>query len=455
MAAIIESHTTATTGGSQLATLDIDAPAGIQSGDLLVIYASAGGPNTFGAQPVGETGWTATDLTGTTYNEIWTYYKIAGVSEPSTYTIDLNGQYATLHMLRISGVDQTTPIETQTQNSGLSSGIFTPVSGLLSATKAYLSLVFAAVGDFTNQNITGYPTGYTVISETETTTDTFNGLHTALTYKWENNTNSYAPGSFSAVNTSNGWNTSTVVINSATTPQSVIDLPVITPTLLPASWIGVDAGQPFLRDFKSAGYIEAQTTVTVDAPIHEPGDLLFMLLSNSVGNITATGPDGESGWTKGNYGTLFLTDSDYYYKVAGASEPSTYTFTPGGGNDFTLHALAIGNVHPNLANYGFTDTLNADVETDAGGGSSIGFASNTNATVNRKKLGLLYAVIDEGQQFVTNTTVGTVSNGWEVRDIAQGPTISSAYQSALFATKRFTGTYEDMQGVGGFLHGRK
>jgi hypothetical protein len=75
-------------------------------------------------------------------------------------------------MLRISGADQTTPIETQSGGAGTSSTISIPVSGTLSATKAYLSLVFAAVGDFTNQNITGYPTGYTVISETETTKTT-------------------------------------------------------------------------------------------------------------------------------------------------------------------------------------------------------------------------------------------------------------------------------------------
>jgi hypothetical protein len=450
MAAYIESHTTATTGATTAATLDIDAPAGIQSGDLLIIYFSSGTVSPPDLQPVGETGWTATDLTGTTYNEIWTYYKIAGASEPSTYTIAFNNtEYATLHMLRISGADQTTPIESQDSGSGSNTTPNPPSSGTLSATKAYLSLAFAAVSDAASQDITAYPTGYTVISEEFSGSGgSGNGLHTALVYNWENDTNVVDPLQFTS-SVLAGWNTSTVLINSATTAQSVAALPspvVATPTfsgIVPRSSL-----QPFIGDYKSAGYVTFQTTVTVDAPEHEPGDLLFMLLSNSSTTITATGPDGESGWTKGTFGAFNGgPDSDYYYKFAGASEPSTYTFTPGGGDDFTLHALAIKNVDPN-PNYGFTDVFEVDVTNRGTSGSQVTFSSNSSATnTSRLKLGILYAVVDEGQQFVTSTSVGTESNGWVVLDIAQGPTISSAYQSVLFASKEFEGAYEDVSSV--------
>ena len=449
--AYIESYTTAATTGSAT-TLDIDAPAGIQYGDLIYIIATAGSSCTPDDQPVGETGWTKTDLTATTHNDVVSYYKIAGAaSEPSTYTIDFNAtEYASAIALRISGVDRTTPIEAQTFAANISFNPNPPSTGTLSATKAYLSLAFAAIEDAstTPPNLTP-PSNYVELVSNRAPSNgaTGSSLYVAsqLAYSYEQNTNVIDPGAFSS-DVGDGWNTFTTAINSSSQASNFIVLPnpVITPTL-PIGTVYKET-QPFIRGYSSAitSAAAATTTVTVDAPYHEPGDLIFLLLGSSSTAITATGPDGESGWTKGTYGDGFGgPDSDYYYKVAGASEPSTYTFTPGPNAYFTLSAIAVGNVHPTLSR-AFSDVLDESIETFALSGD-VEFDSNVNETYSTDKVGLIWAVMDSGRGF-TNS-INSTSNGWTVREIVEYSETGTTYLSTFWGSKSFDGTYEDMSSV--------
>ena len=66
------------------------------------------------------------------------------------------------------------------------------------------------------------------------------------------------------------------------------------------------------------------------------GDLLLATLVNDNGGTSFTLP---SGWTEIEYQTGSMT-SGMYYKVAGASEPSSYTFTAADSDDFMIQVAA-------------------------------------------------------------------------------------------------------------------
>src|SRR5678809_1327938 len=88
-------------------------PTGTASGDILVAHVISEGSHAFTF-----TGWTQIDnfttTSGTTLR-IASYWKLAGGSEPSTYTISIaSGTYAELLIAAYSGVDNTAPVDAHT-----------------------------------------------------------------------------------------------------------------------------------------------------------------------------------------------------------------------------------------------------------------------------------------------------------------------------------------------------
>lgn len=81
----VQSYTTVRTILS-VSTLDIDKPSGTSSGDLLILIV-----NNTTARTVSASGFTQIDTIGGTINRLTALYKVAGNSEPSTYTYTLSG----------------------------------------------------------------------------------------------------------------------------------------------------------------------------------------------------------------------------------------------------------------------------------------------------------------------------------------------------------------------------
>lgn len=109
-APVIKSFATAIGSGASKPP-KIDKPTGTKAGDLLIagLMFEKGGSVTPGAP----TGWTLIQRTNQGNNVgMATYYKIAGSSEPSTYTFSLSsGPKWSIGISRIEGADPTNPID--------------------------------------------------------------------------------------------------------------------------------------------------------------------------------------------------------------------------------------------------------------------------------------------------------------------------------------------------------
>jgi hypothetical protein len=104
-----------TSGSVNTATsLSLNKPAGTAQGDLLVATVSHQGGSLRSVTP--PSGWTAvpnTDFSNSTNVRIHAYYRLAGASEPSSYTFTLtggSGQAMTGGILDITGANTGTPI---------------------------------------------------------------------------------------------------------------------------------------------------------------------------------------------------------------------------------------------------------------------------------------------------------------------------------------------------------
>ena len=123
-------YETAATGSS----FTIDKPTGTSEGDLLICHAAL--YRGFLPTITVPSGWSVGDETywGFSMVSLW-YYKIAGGSEPSSYTwsYDDSSIRPTVHMLRISGVDQASPINVDgyTATAGETPSVTTDVDDCL------------------------------------------------------------------------------------------------------------------------------------------------------------------------------------------------------------------------------------------------------------------------------------------------------------------------------------
>ncbi len=115
-----------TTNGSTGSTVTGNKPASVASGDLLIAVVHAKGDNVLSVSAV-PSGWTLIHSGTITGGQVLTlsYWKIAGGSEPSTYAWTLTGATSTYQwsaaISRITGTDQTTPINTKAIQSNASS----------------------------------------------------------------------------------------------------------------------------------------------------------------------------------------------------------------------------------------------------------------------------------------------------------------------------------------------
>ena len=72
--------------GGAVTTLVIDKPTGVVEGDLMLACVRASTDVNMSSAPSGWTLYSGFPYKPSSFNSTWMYYKVAGASEPSTYT---------------------------------------------------------------------------------------------------------------------------------------------------------------------------------------------------------------------------------------------------------------------------------------------------------------------------------------------------------------------------------
>ena len=170
--------------------------------------------------------------------------------------------------------------------------------------------------------------------------------------------------------------------------------------------------EPTLQDTVS-GNVANTTTITVTKPSNTvSSNIIYVSLHCRQGGSTYSAPD--STWTEF---VAFGANSDVYaysscwWKRAGGSEPSTYTFTWGGSSvdDHSWSASRCDDCDPN-------DPIDTNIGT-FGSSSAVGDIDSPSITTTVADTRVVYGVTVRG-----DTVIGFPSSASEVFDIAsQGP----------------------------------
>lgn len=294
-------------------------PGGTQTGDLLVCLVES---HDAVAHTTATPGWTRlymlTDTSGSGQSASL-FYKIAGAGEPDPIITHTGGNSIIARCSAFRGVDATTPFDVPyaAQYSGLDRTVET--GGLTTVTNGAM-LLFAL-------HVNNNPNGYTV-----TTTG---GL--AWTQAFYSRTGA-------------GSNNSAVGLFRATQPSAgaIGPLQATTPN-----------GQP---QAESHGVQLALRPAVSGLTINKPagtaaGDVMIASIATRPSTISITPP---AGWTlirQVVQGSLNSSVMSTYYRVAGAAEPASYTWTFSGGT----HTGAAGGI----ASFSGVDNA-APIDAEAG-----------------------------------------------------------------------------------------
>ena len=154
MAIVHEASATNQLSGSS-SDITINKPTGTASGDVLVAAIYSAGNNITDTPP---SGWTQVTKVNINNRQLWLYYKVAGGSEPASYTWTASYSNAGGGIDRYSGVDNTTPEDaTVTTNNG--TGTSATYSGVTTSTDGAM-LVGTACSNNINVAYTP-PSGFT------------------------------------------------------------------------------------------------------------------------------------------------------------------------------------------------------------------------------------------------------------------------------------------------------
>lgn len=148
----------------------------------------------------------------------------------------------------------------------------------------------------------------------------------------------------------------------------------------------------------SAGTRIASSTVKVNKPTGtQEGDLMVAFIMAASSGVTPTYP---SGWTQAILDTTGNNSGAVAYKIAGASEPSTYNFTVGGSFGRVVQIVTIRNAS-NLTVGSYDEvtgsTITAPSITAVGNGILLGwFAIEGSVTLNTAPSGMTQAIQTTG-----------------------------------------------------------
>ena len=184
--------------GSRDEDFDIDKPSGTAEGDCLIAEVCLGVAQRTLTGPVG---WTKIDEQDQGTADIHLYRKIAGASEPSAYTFNLNNSSKVVGFItRFSGSFPVDPVDVTGGNTSQSSS---PTAPTITPTETP-TMLYAGFGadDDDATDDTGYPSGYTGIYIRQSTGS---GANTGgAAYKSYSGTSATGTAAFS-INASEGW----------------------------------------------------------------------------------------------------------------------------------------------------------------------------------------------------------------------------------------------------------
>jgi len=285
--------------GSGGTTLTINVPSGTSNGDVMVAHVVV---QTAGNSFAAPSGWTIIKRLDTTTNiATATYWKVAGSSEPSSYTwtFGTSGE-ASGGIASYTGVNTTNPIDVSMvqYNNGTTNVDNTGVT----TTFANDMLVYA-VGIVSSAPTYTLPSGFTQEWKTSSTSNTTSALSQEIA------SSSGATGTIHGT-LSSSYSTVTHLI--ALRPASA------TPPTPPS---GIS-----LRSSSAGNNGSGGTTLVITKPTGAiSGDVMVAEVTvHTAGNSIAA----PSGWNlvlRQDTGTALSTAS--YEKVATSSEPSSYTWT--------------------------------------------------------------------------------------------------------------------------------
>jgi hypothetical protein len=351
---------------SQVNALTLGLPSGIQSGDVmlaqLLIYDGAG-TNI----PRAPAGWSIIrhDAVNGGGNQMtsWLYYKVAGSSEPISYTWNISFQYAAGVMRAYRGASVSSPID---QSSGSTAGGFNPISvaapSLTPVTNNELQVYFYGAQAYQAPTITE-PSAITErlneMSAVEGFTTAFGDLAAppagtqSPTYvaMATSNIPNGAPPVMTAqavllvpanVPTPTSTPTMTMAPSPNGTPPPPTPVPTLPPTIIPSP-----GGSPVptpttpvptpgntIPRFVASGALtdsaQPLTSVTVSLPPNViSGDLLVAQIAiwDGTGTNVPVAPAGWSSIRDDSVSNANKITSWLYYHVAGGSEPASYSWS--------------------------------------------------------------------------------------------------------------------------------
>jgi len=390
--------------GSGGSTLTINAPSGVAVGDVMVAHVVV---QTSGNSIAAPSGWNIIKRQDTSSNiATATYWKAVGSSEPSNYTWNFgtSGE-ASGGIASYTNVDTTHPIDASTAqyNNGISNMDNTGVT----TTTANDMLVYA-VGIVNPSTSVTLPTGFTQQWKANSTTATSSDLSQELF------------STASATGTIHG----TLGGNYSNITQLVALRQAGSPAPTPPSGIS-------LRSSASANSGSGSSSLTINVPSGtQNGDVMVAhVIVQTAGNSLAA-PTGWNIIKRQDTSTNISTAT--YFKVAGSSEPSSYTWTFGTSGEAsggigsyigvntttpidTNHAQYNNGVS-NVDNAGVTTTVSNDMLVYAVGiiiptsvQAPSGFTEGFYSATNSKTTSQMFDEIDAstGATGTIHTTIAT------------------------------------------------
>jgi hypothetical protein len=133
-------------------SLVMNTPAGTQQNDLMLVVL---GYNTTGGTITAPSGWTLTSTNGSSGSSLWSYRRIAGASEPASYTWTISAAIsASAWEGSYIGVDTTTPVDV-INGSGESGTTHTTPSVTTTVANDLIIAAYSVVGIATLTTPTG------------------------------------------------------------------------------------------------------------------------------------------------------------------------------------------------------------------------------------------------------------------------------------------------------------
>jgi hypothetical protein len=397
-----------------------------QAGDLVLLTIAHGAETTtLMTAPSGYTQLARFAISDSNDTVMYVGYKIMGVTPDTTFPVvsslsTANAQTAIVFVFR--GVDATTPIDVTTTTATGTNGrqanppAITPVT-----TNSTVVAIGAGAHTATSVN---YTTADLTKFKTLFSTDTYDIVHGVGYFEWTSGTYDPVAFSTSSSSTSDSWCAATVALRPA-----LADVPVYGNFKNSGIWNLQSAFDaiplPPLFITASAVATGSSNSLVISVPTHQSGDLLvaFMLGSFS----------GDSDWTQGSWIQLYERSGNggpaIFYKVAGVSEPSTYTFTQTNNNTYSGAIAVFRNAQIDVVGNAVTDTqtlVAPSITVSKNNSILVGFygansASRTPSTptgmnnrimdnnASSPSFAVFTQTVDQGSSGTRSSTIGTTT----------------------------------------------